>query len=216
MRSIPPTTALTQPQQTPLLDLLADLPPFQFLDALNDEFKTPDIAFEKGTFKRIVARQIDLPRHKNPPRNEDSNLWIQRLPLENRNHFIAEQNNPFTRSIRNFAEKAKTDNSLVLLAPKTHATVDQYASLLDRAEHSGMLHWEIGAQKDPSQAVLCDEIQMTLFAVSKSESRSRLISWPRVQNVAMSDPPHTPLPDPTLFDAINVEGDRVSAFYFDI
>ena len=103
-----------------------------------------------------------------------------------------------------------------LPTPKTYASQQQYAQLIQRAELAGMLRWSKVGEESPEYKKLADAIQLTTFAVSKSKSRARLISWPRIQNNAMPDPPHTPLPEPSLFEAVEVHGSNQSATYLDI
>ena len=79
-----------------------------------------------------------------------------------------------------------------------------------------MLRWTAVSDENPNYTQLADTIQLTSFAVSKMHSRTRLISWPRVQNDAMPDPPHTYLPYPSLFEATQVSDHAMSAFYLDI
>ena len=58
---------------------------------------------------------------------------------------------------------------------------------------------------------------MTSFAVTKNGERDRLISWPKVQNMYMPDPPYTDLPNPSHFDKLRQPGNnQLGAFYFDV
>ena len=72
------------------------------------------------------------------------------------------------------------------------------------------------SEEDPSYTQLANSIQLTLFAVSKAEKRTRLISWPRVQNDALPDPTYTHLPEPSLFEAIAASAPKLSAYYLDV
>ena len=79
-----------------------------------------------------------------------------------------------------------------------------------------MIRWSIVAEEDKSYTDLANSIQLTLFAVSKTQNRTRLISWPRVQNDALPNPPYTHLSDPSLFEAIEANGPDFSTFYLDV
>ena len=79
-----------------------------------------------------------------------------------------------------------------------------------------MLTWSLVNEESKEYSQLADAVQLTLFAVSKSATRTRLISWPRVQNDALPDPPYTYVPDPSLFEAIKIDGNDTSAFFLDI
>lgn len=79
-----------------------------------------------------------------------------------------------------------------------------------------MLSWSVVSQGQARYSKLADFIQITLFAVTKSPEEDRLISWPRIQNHLLSDPPHTHLPSPDLFQSIMVKSPSLSAFNFDV
>ena len=79
-----------------------------------------------------------------------------------------------------------------------------------------MLHWSLIPEEDSGYTAIASDIEMSLFAVTKSRTRNRLISWPRVQNDAAPPPPYTSLPNPAMFGAIRMRGSAPGAFFLDI
>ena len=158
----------------------------------------------------IRAEQIDLPTSRPPPDPKNASLWIQRLPAHVKPLFD-EQTSTFQNSIREYVRSAK--QSRTLPPSKVYASKTEYVALLDKAEHAGMLHWSIDSQDGTADSGYIADIEMTIFSVSKSHSRSRLISWPRVQNEAMPHPPYTSLPNPAMFEAIRTTGTKLGSFF---
>lgn len=190
----------------------ADLPLYQLFSELATVFSNLDKS-QRGVFQRIHAEEIDLPTNRPPPDPATAQLWIERLPDEFRDYF-AQATSPFRASVTEHLKTAKSIGSMPhawLYASKT-----EYAALLAKAKDARMLHWSVLSTEDNHYCAMASEIQMTLFAVSKSHNRSRLISWPRVQNDAIQELPFTSLPHPSMFEAIRQQGSALSSFFLDI
>ena len=71
----------------------------------------------------------------------------------------------------------------------------QYPLVINRLQESGMLSSSVVKHETPQYTRLADSLSdcdtMTSFAVVKDQKWDRLISWPRVQNLRMPDPPYT-------------------------
>ena len=194
--------------------LLAEAPSYLVIPELREIFDNPDTAARKGQFRWIKAETIDLPPSRDTPSPTASALWITHLPPPIAQVFNHQFNTFFEQPLEIYV---KTGTQTRTLPPsKTHATPQQYRHLLKRAESAGMLRWSLVHEEDGEFSKFADAIQLTLFAVSKTQKRTRLISWPRVQNDALPDPPYTYLPDPSLFEAIEVIGHKLSAHFIDI
>lgn len=83
------------------------------------------------------------------------------------------------------------------------------------ADNAGMLEWSLVSNECEEYSELADTITMTSFAVTKDEERDCLISWPRVQNELIGDPPPVELPNPCSFSKMQVDrGSSRKAFFF--
>eukprot|EP00737_Agarophyton_chilense_P002674 gb/GEZJ01003069.1/.p1 GENE.gb/GEZJ01003069.1/~~gb/GEZJ01003069.1/.p1 ORF type:complete len:371 (-),score=26.76 gb/GEZJ01003069.1/:1577-2689(-) len=187
------------------------------VEGLYLHFENPHTAFARGIFKRIVSQRIALPVPKQSSNPNDCQQWISRLPSTIQNLFPLETESAFQRILE---EKLFTDTNAAqrrasLPSPILHASTSQYVLLLERLQKSKMLTWSIVHEEPESYSTLATALQMTLFSVTKSPGQDRLISWPRVQNELLPDPPHTPLPNPGLFESIRTNGNLL-AVYFDV
>lgn len=69
------------------------------------------------------------------------------------------------------------------------------------------------ASESTAERELADRVTMNSFAVNKDIDRDRMISWPRVQNLFMHEPPYTELPDPGAFTQLRtLENTPLQAF----
>lgn len=172
-----------------------------------EQLKTQGLV--KGDFKLLDASRIDLPTRCRP---ESSAAWIQRMPgpvheIFSDNHLV-HLLSPVRRALHDSPE---------IPVPRVHSLTGHYAKVLLRMHDAGMLQWSVIENEDPQYTELADALVMTSFAVLKDETRDRLISWPRVQNLYMPDPPHTALPNPGHFSKIRTPRDSaLSGFYSDI
>ena len=157
---------------------LANLPSYQFFPVLSSLFSNPETS-PRGGFQRIQAEKIDLPTNRLPPNPKKSQLWINRLHAPIRSCFL-DATTRFRSAVTEYLKTAKQNRSL----PQAHfyASKQEYAALLSKSKDAGMLHWSVVSAEDSEYSAIASDIQMTLFAVSKSRNRSRLISRPRVQN----------------------------------
>ena len=192
---------------------LADLPTYHFFPELTASFSDPDLAHQRGLFQRINTATIDLPSRRAPPHHTHADRWIQRLP-EALKPLLQRKTNPFQTAILTYINTASAEHPLP--TPKLYATTTEYLALLAKLEDAGMLHWSVFTDEPPQYTSMASTIEMTLFSVTKSEGRGRLISWPRIQNHATPQPPHTSLPNPAMFEAIRLQGENPGAFLFDI
>ena len=100
--------------------------------------------------------------------------------------------------------------------PHLYASNEEYIALLAQIEPAGMLHWSLIPEEDSGYTAIASNIEMSLFAFTKSPMRNRLISWPRVQNDTALSPLYTSLPNPAMFEAIRMRGSDPGAFLLDI
>ena len=193
-----PIACLNRAQDTPTLPepttLIAEAPSYLFLPALRDIFDNHHAAVQKGKFQRINVDCLDLPPPRETLNPAASRLWIEQLPAPFAQIFTQEHESYFMQPPATYSTIGRQARTLPQL--KVHASPQQYSQLLQRAESAGMIRWSIVEEEEKSCTDLANSIQLTLFAVSKTQNRTRLISWPRVQNDALSDPPTSTFPTP--------------------
>ena len=173
---------------------LAEASSYLFLPALRDIFDNHHAAVQKGQFQLINVDSIDLPPPRETPNPAASRLWINQLPAPFAQIFNLEHESYLTQPLAPYSTIGRLARTLP--QPKVHASPQQYSQLLQRAESASMVRWSIVEEEDKSYTDLADSIQLTLFAVSKTQNRTRLISLPRVQNDALPDPPTLTFPTP--------------------
>ena len=152
---------------------LADLPTYHFFPELAASFSDPDLAHQRGIFQRIKAATIDLPSHRAPPNDTRADLWIRRLP-ETLKPLFQRKTNHFQTAILTHINTATEERPLPLA--KLYASTPEYVALLDMLEDEGMQYWSVVTHESPQYTRKASTIEMTLFSVTKSEGRSRLIS----------------------------------------
>ncbi|KAI0558954.1 hypothetical protein FGB62_177g010 [Gracilaria domingensis] len=162
----------------------------------------------RGDFKLLNSNRLDLPA----PSQSHANLWIKRMPLSLQNLFTESGFSNLISEVRSFLG---SDNERP--PSRVHAHAGEYPLLLSRLEDSGMLRWSVVDNEDKRYTTLADALTMTSFAVVKDISKDRLISWPRIQNLCMPEPPEVNLPNPGHLAALQVPKQSIlSGFYLDI
>lgn len=163
---------------------------------------------DRGKFRLLEASRVDLPMAS----EGTCQCWIPKLPAVHRAMFTDPKHldllNPVVIGIRN--------SKSVPLA-RVHAKEGEYPKVLLKADIGGMLDWSIVSNEDAQYRHLANALTISSFAVCKDEQRDRLISWPRVQNLYMPDPPYTDLPNASHFDKIREpQCLDLAGFYFDV
>ncbi|CAN8063811.1 unnamed protein product [Agarophyton chilense] len=190
---------------------------FHLHSELEHLFQNPAASFGRGVFKRIVAERLSLPPPRDPPSPHLANTWMLWVDKDTLAVFSKTNPDGFHETLRSKLRLSLNANTTEPLpTPVLHATKPHYAKLLRRADSSGMLRWSVVEHEDPENFELADMLEMTLFWVTKSLKEDRLTSWPRVQNALLPDPPHKPLPDPSIFNRITTGSKNLSGFYLDI
>lgn len=101
--------------------------------------------------------------------------------------------------------------------PRVHCIPGHFERGLSGAHRAGMILWSPIRTADAPYSRLANFLITSSFGVSKDEQRDRLISWPRVQNDLLPEPPQVQLPSPDLFSRVREETSLAhGAFYFDI
>ena len=156
---------------------LADLHTYHFFSEPAASFCNPNLAHQRGFFQRINAATIALPSRRAPPHHKHADLWIQRLP-ETLKPLFQRNINPFQTAISTHINTASAESPLPI--PILYASPTEYLALLAKLEDDGMIHWSVVGEEPPQYTSMVSTIEMTLFSFTKSEDRSRLISWPRI------------------------------------
>lgn len=107
-------------------------------------------------------------------------------------------------------------NTVSISPPKIACKAGHHAPLLQRAHSANMLQLSLLRSEDQSHTKKADMMTMSSFAVVKDNAKDRLISWPKVQNTLMPEPPYTDLPSPDLFTRLRLPDTNPVGFYFDL
>ena len=163
---------------------------------------------KRGDFQLLEAGRLDLPATVS--RNAD--VWVTRLTHGTRSNF----ENPSLTYLLDPVKRALSDKPKFPTA-RVHAKKKQYPKVLEKADNAKMIEWSIVKDESPQHRSLAANLKMTSFAVAKSETRDRLISWPRVQNDLMPVPPYKELPNPSLYSNLRLTTtSSAGGFYFDV
>lgn len=149
----------------------------------------------RGGFALINAERLDLPTLTAP----DHTFWRKRIP---KNIQLLFEGAGFRQLISDMRAYV---SSSIIPASRVHCLPAQYPLILLRLPQAGMLQWSLIDNEEEQYRSLADSITMTSLAVMKYKARDRLISWPRVQNFSMPDPPHVCLPSSGHFADLSVQ-----------
>lgn len=163
----------------------------------------------RGDYKLLDSTRIDLPYSV----SKSSESWIQYMPVPIQSIF---RDTSHSKLLVPLLEALHVPH-FPYPKSRVHAKAGHYAKVLERADQAGMISWSAVSTENDAYTQVADSITMSSFAVFKDCSRDRMISWPRLQNAFMPDPPYTDLPHPGLFDNIRVDpNSRLASFYFDV
>lgn len=202
------------PSPNPFLDRTT----LEITNLLLHDLQDSKHAFATGLFKNIIASRLSLPAPREPPDPRTSSNWIERLPNKLQEVFSGESKSFLTLPILHhlILDENAAEHRDKIPAPTVHSSKEQYLLFLSRAEESGILSWIQESSESQTYRQLAPHLELTLFAVSKTEKTDRLISWPRTQNMLMPEPPYTPLPDPSLYSSIHQTAGKLQAFSLDV
>ena len=169
----------------------------------------------RGSFRPIDASRIDLPEVQ----SGDAHNWMQRLPKDILKLFLAPKDakdGSLLHHVFDAMHPARPEN---FEGHTAHASALQgnYEKLLHLADNAGIVTWSPLSSEDPEYGAMADKLTMSLFAVQKTVSRDRMISWPCIQNRILPDPPYVELPTPDAFPHIRLSaGSALQAIYMDV
>ena len=163
---------------------------------------------ERGTFTFLDKQRVDLPASPLTPHLR----WLHLIPepvcswlRDPELHFLA---NPMLQAL---------DSAASLPGHRVYAITGHFPAIIEKAYTAGVVTWSDPLSETQEYRAMASKITMTSFAVRKDQNHDRMISWPRVQNSYMPQPPHTELPSPDMFSSIRVpDSATLSGFYFDI
>ena len=180
----------------------------------------------RGDFKPLDSTRIDLPPQNSSFLHRDERgSWIPTLSSEasfllsrkGMAEFTKPLLEPFGISIV-VGELVQTSNAKErhLPASRVYSLPGHYERVLHSADTAGMLEWSLVQRESAPFSKLADQITMTSFAVNKDSERDRIISWTRVQNLFLPEPPLVNLPSPVVFSRLRVsKKGPLGGFYLD-
>lgn len=95
-----------------------------------------------------------------------------------------------------------------------HLKSKSYPALLQGMHEAVMLYWRDDNRNCRPLHRVPNQLQLTLFAVSKSLDKDRLISWPRVCNTFCTLPPEPDFPYPSFLSQVRWIGDKKSSVFY--
>lgn len=152
---------------------------------------------ERGSFCPIDVNRIDLP---NAGIGESSS-WTQYLPPQMADLFKDPSSSwPGDLVDRLFHPYSEAKQLWATpLAAEVACKSGHYPNFLHAADNAGIVSWSIIRDESSTYSALADTICMTPFAVRKDANHDRMISWQRIQNAHMPDPPYVELSTPGSF-----------------
>lgn len=78
---------------------------------------------------------------------------------------------------------------------------------------SGLSTWRLKDKREPRLSNYTTNLQITSFAITKSENEDRIISWTRIANLFSVRPPTPDLPDPSLFNFMTCGQVKLAGIY---
>lgn len=167
--------------------------------------------FHRGEFKIIDPARLALRKGRHQRRPEQYLKWGKLLPDHLSYPLTPGFHLTFVEPITPGIKKSKE-----LPRPFLHLKQHSYPQLLGRMNTSGMLYWRIEERKTRALDHSANQLQLKIFAVTKSPDADRLISWPRVCNTFCPIPPEPDITDPSMFSQIRCIGKSRSSFFVDI
>ena len=126
--------------------------------------------------------------------SQNADVWVTRLTHGTRSNF----EDPSLTYLLDPVKRALSDKPKFPTA-RVHSKKKRYPKVLEKADNAKMI--ERSRYEAPQHQSLAPHLTMTSFAITKSKTRDRLISSPRVQNDLMPDPPYTEFPNPSLYSS---------------
>ena len=170
---------------------------------------------KKGQPTVINAARISLP-DTTPYRMPPSKL-LDLLPLSVRNTLHENADEEFFQPMRNVINVAQTGRRIPDALKHTVSTIrGHYPLTLAKCHQAGMLAWEATNTETKEETILREYSTLSSFAIVKSSTKDRLISWPKLQNEVGPTPPNPDLPKPDAWSAISDSATSLAGFHFDI
>lgn len=186
-------------------------------------FRSPEVSEARGAFRPLDASKIDLPSH--PIRNSQGS-WIHNLSSDASKLLSQDGFSTFADSLLKAFGLSQVSGKLSIKVQQQTTSLPQsrvfslpghYEKVLDKADRAGMLQWTAFSTESKALSRLVEGITMTSFAVSKTGTKDRLISWPRIQNMLLPNPPKVNLPNPEMFTRLRISNrGKLQGLFFDV